>query len=278
MSFCVECGKEGPTLGGVCADDFQRKHVLVRGPEYLDVVRCAHCGRLERRGRWTGADFEDVAAGLLADRVEVDPQVAAVRFDVRLRPVDERNLDAQMRATSSVGPWELESSFRTHVRVRPGACPTCSKQKGRYFVGTVQVRADGRPLTEDEVRRVREIVDRSASGEEFVSLVEEVRGGLDIKVSSNQFAKRLAAGLSKALGGTVGSSATLHTQREGREQYRATYAVRLPGYREGDAIRWRRAKYVVVGLGDPVRLENAATGERLRVRARDLRSARVAKP
>jgi len=277
MPFCVECGQEGPTLGGVCEDDFRRTHPLVRAPEYVDVERCAHCGRLQLGARWVARSVDDVLPGAIAASAATDPQVSSARYatEVRSRSRDARRAEARTTATCSVGPWELTATFDTHVRIRNAACPTCSRQKGRFFVGTVQVRAEGRPLTDEESHDARRIAAASASGEEFVTELESVRGGVDVRVSSNAFAKRLAAEIAKALGGTVGSSATLHTQREGREQYRATYAVRLFGFRKGDVILWRRSRYRVVGVGDPVRLEDAGTGDRLRVRPRELRAARV---
>lgn len=275
MAFCVECGRETDTVEGMCAEDFRRKHVLVRAPAAIDLPRCAHCGRLQVGGRWIDAALEDVLLDVIAASVERDPSVAKVRYTYDLRPQDERNVAVTVKAACAVGPWELVDSFHTRLRLQNGACPTCSRQKGRYFVGTVQLRADGRAVTAAESRSAEGIAARSASGDEFVTEVEAVRGGIDVRVSSNQFAKRLAREMSRALGGSVGSSATLQTQREGKDQYRATYVVRLPGFGEGDELQWRRRRYRVVGLGDTVRLEDTATGERLHVRLRELRSARV---
>ena len=275
MTFCVECGRDGPTFEGLCADDFRRKHALVQGPESIDVVRCAHCGKLQMGGGWQGVELEDAMLDLLAAHARKDPRVSKARYTYDARAEDARNLAVTVKAVCTVGPWELVDSFHTRVRVHNGQCPTCSRQKGKFFVGTVQVRAEGRALTADEARNARRIVDRSASGAEFVSAVEDVSAGLDVRVSSNQFARRLARDLAKALAGTVKSSASLHTQREGREQYRATYAVRLAAFREGDLVLWRRGRYRVLGVGDPVRLEHAETGERIRVRARELGSAKV---
>jgi len=122
-------------------------------------------------------------------------------------------------------------------------------------------------------------LDRQRSAWVAKKTAEEARkgkGGFDVKVSSNPFARRLARHLTQELGGAaITSSATLHTQREGREQYRATYLVRLPAFRKGDVVLWRRARYRVVAVGDPVRLEHAETGEMMRVRPRELRTARV---
>ncbi len=278
MSFCVECGREGPTIESVCADHFLKKHKLVRAPEYVDLTKCAHCGNLDVGGRWIPAALEDVMLDLIRGAAEKDSHVEKVRYTYDLRPQDPTNVAVTVKAACTVGPWELVDSFHFRVRVHNGMCPTCSKRAGRFFVGTVQVRADGRELTAEEVRRARDLVARSPTGEEFVSRVEDVAGGFDAMVSSNAFAKRLARDLSRQLGGTVGSSATLHTQKEGKDQYRSTYVVRLPGFREGDLLLWRRGKYRVVGLGPSVRLENPETGERVTVRLRELRNARVVPP
>ena len=275
MSFCVECGAEGPTYEGVCAKDFRKKHVLLRAPEFIDVVRCAHCGKLHLGRTWEARDLDDVMVDLIAAAVERDPHVSKVRYTFDARPQDDRNFAVTVKATCTVGPWELLESFHLRVRIQNGVCPTCSRQRGNFFVGTVQVRADGRDLTDEEQRKARAITDRSPSGEEFIGSVEDVRGGFDAKLSSNAFAKRLARDIAKELGGTVASSAKLYTQKEGRDQYRATYAVRLPGFREGDVVHWRRGRYLVVGLGESLTLEDVQTKARVRVRPRELRRARV---
>jgi nonsense-mediated mRNA decay protein 3 len=276
MAFCVECGTDGATLEGLCAKDFVKRHVLVRPPETIDVARCAHCGKLELPHGWVAAAIEDAIPALLAAKVEKDPHVARIQYTWVPREEDATNIALTVKALCKVGEWELLSSFRTKVRIHGGVCPTCSKQQGKYFTGTVQVRADGRDLSGDEVRRASDAARGAGSGrEEFVSSIEPVRGGIDVKVSTNQFAKRLARDLAKAFGGTVGSSATLHTQREGREIYRSTYVVRIPSFREGDVLRWKGAKYRVVGLGETIRLQDVATGATARVRLRELRAAKV---
>lgn len=269
---------EGPVLEGLCADDFARKHTLVRAPETIDVVRCAHCGALKTNGSWVEADLEDVLLDLIAANAERDPRVERVRYTCDLRTQDDRIHAVTVKATCRVGDWDLLTSFHTTLRVHGGVCPTCTRRKGGYFVGTVQVRAEGREVTKEERRRVRELASRAdarGASEEFVSRIEEVRGGLDVLTSTNPLAKRLAKELAKEFQGTVGSSATLHTKREGRDAYRATYVVRLPGFQEGDVLVWRRVKYRVLALGPNVRLEEVETGKRLNVRAASLRGARV---
>ena len=277
MAFCVECGAEGTTLEGLCSDDFVKRRPLVRAPERMNVAKCAHCGKLELSRGWTAATVDDAIPGLLAAHVVKDRLVTKAEYTWASRQEHENILGLTVKANCRVGEWDLAASFRTKVRIRGGACPTCSKQRADYFVGIVQVRADGRPLTDEEGQRAARVADRAASGgEDFVSGIEPVRGGIDVKVGSNRLAKRLARDLAREFRGTVGSSATLHTQREGREMYRSTYVVRIPAFCEGDVVHWRSARYRVVGLGDPVRLQHVDTGAIERVRLRELSTARLA--
>ena len=277
MAFCVECGAEGSTLEGLCADDFVERHPLVRAPERMSVAKCAHCGKLELSRGWTDATVEDAIPGLLAAQVRKDRHVTKVAYAWTSRREHENIVGLTVEANCRVGEWDRVASFRTKVRIRGGVCPTCSKRRGDYFVGTVQVRADGRSLTDEEGQRAARVAGQAvAGGEDFVSAIEPVRGGIDVKVGTNSLAKRLARDLAREFGGTVGSSATLHTQREGREMYRSTYVVRIPAFREGDVVRWRGAHYRVQGLGDPVRLQHMETGAIERVRVRDLSTAKPA--
>ena len=278
MAFCVECGAEGTTLEGLCAKDYAKRHPLVRAPERIHVARCAHCEKLDLPRGWIAATVEEAIPVLLAARATLDPQVKSTQFTWVAREEDGKNFALTVKTRCQVGPdWDLMVSFRTKVRIRGGACPTCSKQRGDYFVGTVQVRAEGRSLTKDEAHRAAQAAEREGTGgEEFVTRIESVRGGIDVLVSTNGYAKRLARELAKEFGGTVGSSATLHTQREGREMYRSTYVVRIPAYRPGDVVRWRGVRYRIEILSDPVRLRNVETGAVTRVRARDLRTAKRA--
>jgi nonsense-mediated mRNA decay protein 3 len=277
MGFCVECGTEGVTLEGVCAKHFFKKHKPVKAPERIRVARCAHCGKLELPRGWVVTTVEDAIPTLLARDTERDAHVKNVQFTWVSRQEDPTSVALTVKAKSLVGEWDFVTSFRTRIRVRGGACPNCSKQSADYFVGTVQVRAIGRPLTDEEGNRAAHMAERARSGgEEFVSRIEPVQGGIDVRVSTNSFAKRLARDLAKAFGGAVGGSATLHTQREGREMYRSTYVVRIPSYREGDTIRWKGVRYRVEAIGDPVRLRDVDSGAIARVRVRDLRTAKPA--
>lgn len=232
--FCVECGREGPTFEGLCRDCFLRKHPLVHPPETLDVAVCAHCGRLEVAGRWEKAELDDAIPDLLEARVPVDPRATRHAFTHSARREDGRNFLLTVTLAARVHDRDIEESFRTRLRVKRGVCPTCSRQRGKYFEAILQVRAEGRPITGEERGRLVAFVEaavarRTAKGEElFVSKVEDVRGGADVYLSSNAAGRAIARELADAFHGTVGASPKIYGRRLGKDLYRVTYVVRIP--------------------------------------------------
>jgi len=232
--FCMECGKDGPTVEGLCPSCFRKRNPLVHPPESIDAVVCVDCQRLESGGGWVRVEVETAIPMLLRERVPTDPRAGRVTFTHVSRAEDAKNFGLSVKAAARISDIEIVESFRTRLRVQQGLCPTCNRRRSNYYEGILQVRAVDRPLTGGErirlVAFVQEaIARRSAKGEEvFVSKVEEVRGGADVYLSSNRVARTVARELADAFRGTVGSSPKLFGQKDGKDLYRVTYVVRIP--------------------------------------------------
>jgi len=238
--FCVECGRDGPTVEGLCTDCFRKRNPIVRPPDAIDAVVCVDCNRVETKGGWVRVELETAIPMLLKERIPTDPRAIRITFTHVSRAEDERNFGLAVKAAARVSGVEIVQSFRIRLRVKQGLCPTCNRRRSNYFEGILQVRAEDRPLTEEERGRlvafVQEAVARRwAKGEEvFVSKVEDVRGGADVYLSSNTVARTIARDLADAFRGTVGSSPKLFGRKKGKDLYRVTYVVRIPGGTESD--------------------------------------------
>lgn len=274
--FCVECGAEGPTYGGVCARCFAKKHPLVRPPANLDVPRCKECGAFHFASGWSRTDLDMAIPRVLAEHVGPLPPFPRVHFTHVAREEDPNNYFLTVKATGRYEGLEQVQDFHVRLRIKPSVCDLCQKQAGRYYEGILQVRGDGRDLTPRELRAVRTLVlarverGREESGD-FLSRIEEVHGGLDFYVSTNALGTRLARQIAEALGGTVGSSPKLYGQREGKELYRVTSLVRLPAFQVGDVVRHKGALAEVLEHKVFVSLRDLASGETRRYKPKDLR-------
>ena len=216
---------------------------------------------------------------ILHEQVPARPPFGGASFTHVAREEDPNNYFLTVKAVGKHEGVEVLQDFHTRLRIKPTVCDTCQRQDSRYYEGILQVRADGRELTGAERREVRTLVlARADRGREeagdFVSRVEEVRGGLDFYVSSNALGGRLAKEIASAYGGTVSSSAKLYGQRKGKDMYRVTSLVRLPAFRVGDIVRYRDALTEVVALAPLLTLRDLVSGEARRYKPRDVRRAR----
>jgi nonsense-mediated mRNA decay protein 3 len=240
--FCVECGRDGPTVDGLCQGCFRKRNPLVRPPESIDAVVCVDCRRVESGGGWVRVELETAIPMLLRERVPTHPRAERVTFTHVSRAEDARNFGLSVKAAARISDIEVVESFRIRLRVQQGLCPMCNRRRSNYYEGILQVRAEDRALTEEERGRLvafvqEAIARRSAKGEEvFISKVEEVRGGADVYLSSNRVARTVARELADAFRGTVGSSPKLFGQKDGKDLYRVTFVVRIPS---GPAPRGR---------------------------------------
>jgi nonsense-mediated mRNA decay protein 3 len=275
--FCVECGREGPVVEGLCASCFAKKRPVLEPPAAIDVPRCQRCGSFRLAGGWTRVDLDLAIPEALRDQVRVLPPYRRVTFTHVAREEDPNNFFLTVKALGRYEVLEVVQDFHTRLRLKPTVCDTCQKKEGRYYEGILQVRGSARDLTPKEDREARTFVgaraDRAHGEGDFVSRIEEVRGGLDFYVSTNAFGLRLAKELASMTGGTVTTSPKLFGQREGREVYRVTALVRLPPFGIGDVVRHKARLVEVLELVPLVAFRDLESGEVRRFKPKDLRGA-----
>lgn len=276
--FCVECGADGPTYDGLCAKCFRKKHDVVEPIDVLDVDRCRSCGSFRVRSGWSKVDRDLILTQVLRETLQVRRPYERVTFTHVAREEDANNLALTVKAVGRFQDLSPVQDFHLRVRLKPSLCDTCTKQRGRYFEGILQVRGDDRELSDHEVRAIRTFVaarmDRSEDRDAFVSRVEEIDGGLDFYVSQNALAQGLARGLRDAFGGTMSTSPKLFGQKQGREVYRVTALVRLGAFRKGDVVQHQGRLAEVTSVRPFIGLRDLVTGESRRFKPRDLHGAR----
>ncbi len=282
MAFCVECGREGPTIEALCRTCFARNHPIVRAPDFVDVARCVHCGAILIGRSWTHVDLEGVLPRVLGKAIHVTEKADRYTLSHVARPLDPNAYEVTATVVAEFGDIAISDRFRTRLRIRNAVCPTCSRERGSYFASIVQVRAEGRDLTANEVGRVRAFVEDAVAharreGEAFLSKVEAVPGGIDFYLSGNPLGRRIARDVRQEFGGTTVTAPKLHTRTAGRDVYRVTYLVRLPRLRPGQTVEFRGRTFTVKEVGRLVTLESEDGGER-RFKPRELRRAVPVEP
>ncbi|MFB6150828.1 MAG: 60S ribosomal export protein NMD3 [Haloarculaceae archaeon] len=231
----------------LCDECYFAEFDLVDAPDRVEVQVCSRCGAVRRGNRWVdvGAqDYTDVAVDEVSEALGVHVDAADVGWEVAPEQVDETTIRMHCRFAGVVRGTHVTEEVVVPVKIGRGTCTRCGKIAGGSYAAVVQVRAEGRTPTDEELARAREIAeayvaDREATGDRnaYITEVSEVDEGLDMKVSTNQMGGGIAKRIVAQLGGEFTDNETLVTEDgDGNEVYRVTYAVRLPKFRPGEII------------------------------------------
>ncbi|USZ69627.1 NMD3-related protein [Halorussus salilacus] len=236
-------GKEQKLCDACYFDRFD----LVDAPDRIEVRVCSRCGAVHRGNRWVDVDardYTDVAIEAVSESLGVHLDARDVSWQVDPEQVDQNTIRMHCRFSGLVRDTFVEEEVVVPVKISRETCTRCGRIAGDYYASIVQVRAEDRTPTAEEVERAEEIAheivaDMEATGDRdaFVTEVNETDDGVDLKVSTNKIGMKVARKVVEEFGGSYSDSETLVTEDEdGNEVYRVTYAIRLPPYAPGEII------------------------------------------
>ncbi|MFW6017194.1 MAG: 60S ribosomal export protein NMD3 [Halapricum sp.] len=220
---------------------------LVDAPDRVQVRVCSQCGAVHRGNRWVdvGAEaYTDVAVDAVSEALGVHVDAESVSWQVAPEEVDETTIRMHCQFSGVIRETPVAEEVVVPVRISRETCDRCGKIAGGSFASVVQVRADKRAPTDAEIARAREIAESYVAAREetgdrnaFITEVNEVEEGLNLKISTNQLGQGIAKRIVDELGGSFTDSERLISEdSDGNKLYRVTYAVRLPRYRPGEII------------------------------------------
>ncbi len=248
-AFCVRCGSTNKKMvGALCIDCFLELYGLVNLGSPIEVVMCPKCYSIKVRGRWVKVssyeEFIDIVRTII--RSSLKPS----RNEVSIENIDLPYLEpfqhkAEILVRARVSGHLIEKRLVISLTWRKELCNICFRRAAGNYQAVVQVRF------------VHETNDLEAFKEELFKMfpddiieIEEMKGGFDVKVSSDHVARRIAMLIKRRwrVVKTIESYGDQRRRRDGKKTGRLYISVRVLNYREGDYIVVNKKAYIVEKL------------------------------
>jgi nonsense-mediated mRNA decay protein 3 len=248
---CYLCGKPS-VLEGLCAACYNDNHPLIEVSTPLTLLVCKKCGSIKLADGWRKIARDPIEPEEIPDyQIELllESMVKVLGKDVTLSVEEEKRLDRVSHTVVTASGKSHESlpphdeKYNVEVRFRFGTCDTCGMMRGGYYEAILQIRADGRDLTDRERREITSAVtditiSRYKSDDRaFIVSTTEDKYGIDFYIGSENLCKLLADEIEvQYLAERKENYKLVGEDRTGRRKYRITILIRLPRFIVGDFV------------------------------------------
>jgi len=194
------------------------------------------------------ADSDDLwphQVDILLDN-EVKPLVHGIEIEIEEEKRLDRVLHIILRALgkSHENLPSHEEEYNIEIRFSYGTCDTCGMKSGGYYEATLQIRADGRQLTEAEeddiVDTVTEmtIAQYGFDDKAFVTKISSDKYGIDFQIGSEHLCRSIADVLeSRYLAQRKQNYKLVGQDKGGKDKFRTTILIRLHRFGIGDFVK-----------------------------------------
>jgi len=231
--FCPKCGTQTDELfDSLCEDCFKRDIKLIE-PTGISVSICRTCGCYFKGDERTSIEavVENTIRKEIGKKYGCDSEV-----EIKDIKTGDKRVHVVLIAKAALRGVQLTENGEVEVVLKRESCERCNRIAGGYYAGIVQIRADDRIPTDEELAIAEKIAHSSLIEPDFISKEMLLKEGLDIYVSSMECGRRISNAIVRRFGGSYSKSQKLYGRKDGRNVYRISFSVRMPGFRVGDVL------------------------------------------
>lgn len=229
-----------------------------------------------KKGRWCDSDLiiEEQSAEAILEHVEVNEIVSNAQIVPEIKNIRGSILEFLVKVTGQVLGKEVSQEFQVKVKVDKNVCNECSKYASGYYEAVIQLRADERSLSLEEI----EIADEDLRSHleklsmenrmAYISNRAQIKEGIDYYIGSYKAARKLTESLKNKLGGIINESPRLmgFDKSAGKNLYRIWILLRLPNFQMGDFVKYNKAITQVTGYdSNKIYLVDLSSSERVSI-------------
>jgi nonsense-mediated mRNA decay protein 3 len=255
-------------------------------PQVVRGFACPVCNRISNNGKsWEDCDggVADAAVATALRNLSSHSEVSGTSVELSVDDYDKAVFHISGKGSGIYKGVIVKKDLHTEVRLHMTVCTYCSKQHGNYYEAILQIRGLA-GLTDGEIDiLINRIEDETYSANVkdsnvFITRKEKVRGGYDFYMGEKTFTRQLAQRLHDNYGGEMKTSSSLYGRKDGKDLYRSTYLVRLPGFVTGDYLVLDGIPHLVEKISaKKVQLKNIRNRSRISIDTGDVMGRRMVK-
>lgn len=281
--FCVECGKETKIYkDGVCVECYLKTHTFTEGPKTLDLPICTHCNSYKYKNTWLNETLPEVLRKLVKNNFKISRDLTKIDINTDCKET-KQGLVCKVYISGFIEDVEITEEHDLLVHLKRTVCDVCSKQFGGYHESIVQIRADKRKLTKDELSDIENLVldtieNSQAKGNRTLFLTDSriEHGGLDFFLSDKSTGIAIVKKIQEQYGGEIKQSAKNIGKKDGKQLYRVTYLIRIPSYKKNDFIKLEKSYYIITSINaNRIRIVDLKTWEEIDTDTKSIEKATV---
>ena len=246
--FCLLCDSQEKLYDGLCRNCFLKEFEALKIPDYTTFTVCSHCGATLKKNKWVQVGYYDdeIINDAISKNIEVNPELEDVEIYTEITNNRGTVYECIIHVSGDVIGTSIDKKYPIEVKVEKGVCPDCSKFYSGYYEAVIQLRADDKKLSDDEIRQADEFIaneiQRLCKTNKLAYVTERIvlKEGIDYQVGSYNAAHKIVANLQKQFGGIITESRKIvgHDKSRSKDLYRSWVLLRLPSFNKKDFIRY----------------------------------------
>jgi nonsense-mediated mRNA decay protein 3 len=252
--ICVECGKELELIkNGLCLNCYVKSNKFTKGSEYLNIKKCTNCCSYRYKNKWETQQLNELINQIIIQNFKISEELKKPEFQIKI--IEDNNQyqkKLEINITGFISNLKISEKHLIQVNIKKEICDICSKKFGGYHEAIIQIRADKRKLTSEEINSIYTFVQdyikflqNKGNKNIFISDYEIIDSGINFFLSDNSIALSIINKIQDLYAGEIKKSSKNIGMKEGKQIYRMTYLLRLYPFKKGDILSFKDKYYLV---------------------------------
>jgi len=257
--FCLLCDSQEKLYDGLCKECFLKEFEALKLPEYTTFTVCSHCGATLKQNKWVQVGYfdDEIINDAIAKNIEVNEKLENVDIYTEITNNRGTVYECIIHVNGNVIDTPIDRQYPIEVKVEKGVCPDCSKFHSGYYEAVIQLRADDRKLSDEEIKEADEFIaneiQRLCKTNKLAYVTERIvlKEGIDYQVGSYNAAHKIVVNLQKQFGGIITESRKIvgHDKSRSKDLYRSWISLRLPSFKKNDFISYNEKIIKIEKIG-----------------------------